>query len=156
MRTLFLLVALAGCGRMIHSDFVRTRPGPHPTTPRPPETVEVFIAERPARPFTEIGFVEVQEARGRYTSSELVAELRARAGQEGCDAVIFLGDNDAVWSSSSSSTSTTTSGDDDGSGSSTTTTTTESDSAGTRNGYRGACIVYLDPVSGAPGATAPQ
>ena len=143
-----LVVLLAGCisDRRIRSDFVRTRSTPHPTLRRHAGAVEVYIAERPTRPFAEIGFVEVQEAAGHYTSSELVGALRARAGREGCNAVVFLGDNDRMWTSTSTSTSTSTTPDATGSGSTTTTKTSTSDEAGTQHGYRGACLVYLGPL----------
>jgi hypothetical protein len=140
MRTIVLFLATVGCTPVIYTDFVRTRPEPRPMSPRPAETVEVFLSERPGRPFTEIGFVEVQEARGSSTSSELLAELRARAGQEGCHALVFLGDNDAVGGTSLRS-----SVDGDA------TTDATSTPGVTHHGFRGTCIVYLDPVSVAPG-----
>jgi len=110
------------------------------------------MAERPARPFVEVGLVEVQEKRGNYSASELMEALRSRAGEAGCDGVIFLGDNDAVASSTSTRVNTTTAPAMTGTGSTTTSTANTSTQTGTLNGYRGSCIVYSDATAAAPGA----
>jgi hypothetical protein len=118
MRIILLLVAFAGCG-CVRSEFVRTRATPA-GAPRPADAVEVFLLERPTRPFTEVGFVEVHATDESADAGDLMAELRTRAGAEGCDAVAFLGDNDRISSSSATS------------------------------GYRAVCLVYIAPTGVPP------
>src|SRR5688500_13685642 len=109
MRTLVATAAigflLVGC-RSMSSDYVPMKPAPRPMAPRAGEQVEVFMADAPTRPFVEVGMVEVQEERGDYSSGELIAALRSRAGEAGCDGLILLGDNDEVVGSSSTSVDT--------------------------------------------------
>src|SRR5262249_39797712 len=51
-----LALALAACGTTIHQ--IATNQPPHPLTARPAETVEVFTATQPQRPFVEVAYFE--------------------------------------------------------------------------------------------------
>ena len=142
MRNVLLLVVLTGClwsNPSVHSEFVRTRAAPI-GTPRSGHAVEVFILERPARPFSEVGLVEVQ---GGNSARDLMTALRRRAGKEGCSAIAFLGDNDHMSSSSTSKTDTSSSPSATG-GETTTSSTSVTTSAAVDDGYRAVCLVYLD------------
>ena len=117
----FVAVGLTGCGT--RTSYVRLNQPPGPMTARDPASVEVYSATRPDRPWVEIGIIEAQQASdfSGHDMPEIVAEMRARAAAEGCDALIITSNNDSVVGTS----------DDDGSG-----------STSTLKGYRGACAMY--------------
>jgi len=131
---LLLAVAatLLGCGT--RTSYTQLNSPPAPMNPRDPASVEVFTATRPERPYVEVGIIEAQQ-RSEFSSDdmpEIVAELRARAAEEGCDAVLINSNNDAVVGSTN-----------DGWG-----------STSTLKGFRGACLMYK-PGAPAPAAAAP-
>jgi hypothetical protein len=129
----FAAASLLGCGT--RTSYARLNAPPGPMSPRAPESVEVFSATRPERPYVEVGIIEAQQASdfSSHDMPEIVAEMRARAAAEGCDAVLITSNNDAVVGST----------DDAGSGSTT-----------TLKGYRGACVMYK-PASSAPAVAHP-
>ena len=137
---LALILPLVGaCG--IHSEYVPTAQPPRPLTPRPAGSVEVFISKQPARPYAEVGLVEVQqEAYNHSSAAELMWAMRKRAGQSGCDGLVFIGDNDADFAQSSTTV--------------TPHSYSESSTERTLSGYRAVCVVYTDAPEGPPGAGA--
>lgn len=138
MRLGLLLAAVAGtllgCGT--RTSYTQLNAPPTAMNPRDPASVEVFTAARPERPYVEVGIIEAQQ-RSEFSADdmpEIVAELRARAADEGCDAVFINSNNDAVVGSTN-----------EGSG-----------STSTLKGFRGACLVYKpDAPAAAPAAPAP-
>lgn len=136
-----VLPLLGACG--IHSEYVPTAQAPRPLRPRPAESVEVFVSKQPARPYAEVGLVEVQQERYNHASAaELMWAMRTRAGQSGCDGLVFMGDNDADFAQSSTTI--------------TKHSVQENSSERTLSGYRGVCVVYTDVAApaGPPGAGA--
>jgi hypothetical protein len=124
----WLVGALAACG--IHAEYIPLAPSPHPLAPRPASEVEVLINHEPARPYTEVGLIEVRQEEHNYASStELMARLRRVAGDRGCDAVQFAGDNDGVVTNNDAAIL----ADDP--------TYLETRST---EGYRGVCLMYTD------------
>jgi hypothetical protein len=115
---------LGGCGTTIN-DLPLNAP-PHMMTARSPESVEIFMTQRPSRPFTEVAMLEAQRA-SAYSGDgpeAVMAKLREAAAQKGCDGIIMNGANDATVGS-------TTVNNGVGSGYVT-----------TLKGYRATCIVY--------------
>jgi hypothetical protein len=120
---------LSACGTTV--SYIPTNRPPHAMTPRPVETVDVYSASAPSRPFTEVGMIDAQQSSrwSTHDRGEVFAKLRQRAASLGCDGVIILGPNDEVV------------------GSTTTTVTrrrveTSSD-VGTLKGYHATCIMYV-------------
>ena len=93
---LALTLGLAACGTTIHQ--IPTNSPPHALAPRPPETVEVFTATPPPRPYVEIAFFEAQPASQLSfdDANAVFAKLRAQAAETGCDGLIITGPSDRV------------------------------------------------------------
>jgi hypothetical protein len=91
-----LALALSACGTTIHQ--IPTNAPPHPLAAHPPESVEVFTATQPQRPFVEVAYFEAQQESqvSLDDSNAVFAKMRAQAGQMGCDGIIVNGPNDAV------------------------------------------------------------
>ena len=145
MRLIPLLLACviaAGCIRSVATEIVPIRPAPYPMAPRPPDSVVVFLAARPEVPLIEVAMLEIQERQGSYSSAELLDELRALAGRQGCDGIILIGDNDAMSSSTSTTVATDTTTDPTTNESTTSNSVTTSSGTSTRHGYRASCFVY--------------
>lgn len=109
----------AACGTAL--DYVHIAEPPHPPAGRSADSVEVFMAGRPSRPFVEVGIIESQqESMSLDDEQDVIAKMREFAGERGCDALAIFAGNDAnlAWGSSG-------------------TTYTE-----TRKGYRGSCLIY--------------
>jgi hypothetical protein len=130
-------LGLVGCGTNIA--YVPLNSPPHPLTPRPPESVELFTTSPPQRPFVEVGAIESQQQSMSQDGVDVIyAKMRAEAGKRGCDALVIVGSNDATQVSGSMS---------HGSG-----------SVGSRTlkGYRATCVVFTDaPDTSAAAAPAP-
>jgi hypothetical protein len=128
------LALLAACGTT--TEFVRTNSSYAARPARPADAVDIYTAGPPPRPFVEVGIIEAQQ-QSAYSSGgmpRVIAELRKRAGAEGCDGVILLGANDKVVGSSYMTGSTY-----QGTGS-----VLGSGSTTTLKGYRGTCIAYTE------------
>jgi hypothetical protein len=99
-----------------------TNAPPHALRARAPESVEVFTVSRPNRSFVEVAILEARQASVFSTDAppDVVAELRAEAGQRGCDAIVMTGAADEVVGNSQRGTGATQ----------------------TLKGYRATCVVY--------------
>ena len=93
---LALALGLTACGTTIHQ--ISTNAPPHQLAARPPESVEVFTATQPPRPFVEVAYFEAQQESqiSLDDSNAVFAKLRQQAGQAGCDGIIINGPNDSV------------------------------------------------------------
>ena len=91
--------------------------------------MQVFVTERPSKPYAEVAILESRERGGFWgssdTKSEQIRKLRERGASYGCDGLILTGSNVAVRG-----------------GGSTDVNGEYSSSVGTLEGYRVACIVY--------------
>jgi hypothetical protein len=129
------LLALGACAPSI--EYVATNRPAHALAPRPPESVEVYTASVPDRPFQEIGLIEIQQARAFATGDspgEQIWALRVEAGRRGCEAVILTGPNDALVGYSSRTAAVGREG----------AVVTASSHQETLKGYRATCIIYRD------------
>jgi hypothetical protein len=111
---------------------------PKPVTPKPPDRVEVYISKQPERPSVEMGLLEAKQ-QSQYSVDDqgaIINELRAKAGEVGCDGVIILGSADTVVGATSTTTENQTSPS--------TSTGTSRTSVHTLKGYRASCIVYTN------------
>ena len=133
MRKLAVTALLfAACGTT--TQWVPTNPSPRPLGPRDPMTVEIWTTGVPNRAYTEVGIITARQSSELSTDDmpQIINELRAKAAEIGCDAVMLQGKDDKVVGGSSTHHGT-------GGGSTT-----------TLEGYWGACLVYLDDAPAAP------
>lgn len=82
--------AVAACGGT-WKEFTPTNEPPYELLPRPADSVEIFTAGPPDRPYIELGMVSVQQA-DEFTQGgreRLLRDLRKVAGSHGCDAVVI-------------------------------------------------------------------
>jgi hypothetical protein len=119
----FALVALlVGCGTEL--GFTQSHARVAGLVPRPAASVELLTAGPPQRRYTEFGLIEAHSGDAFFGDdrAEVLAKLRAYAGQIGCDAVVVAGDmaSSTVYDGRTLTTV-------------------------TRDGYRGTCIVYDAP-----------
>lgn len=83
-----LLTPLAGCGT--YATATPLNEPPHPMTPRAPETVEVFSSGPPPRAHADVALLEVEQYdRFDGGTPKILAELRKKAAEMGCDAVVI-------------------------------------------------------------------
>lgn len=115
-----LAFAVTGCGTRV--EYTPTNTPPRPLAPRAPESVEVITVSQPTRPFVEVAILEARQESGFSTDAppDVVAKLRAEAGEHGCDAIVMTGSADEVQGNAMHGTG----------------------SEVTLKGYRATCIVY--------------
>lgn len=79
----------AGCGISTSATFLR--PPPRTLLPRSGDSVEVFGAGPPSRPHIDLALIEAeQESSNTFGDTpELIAQLRQKAGELGCDALVL-------------------------------------------------------------------
>jgi hypothetical protein len=79
---------------------LRYTPTQQSTTPvrvRPAAQVEVFMTTPPKRPHVKLGIVESQQEEGSSDGApEVIAKMRAFAGQHGCDGLVIFANNNSV------------------------------------------------------------
>lgn len=122
-----LLVATSAC---THANFRSTNAPPRDLTERSPESVEMYTASIPERPFVEVGMIETQTA-GFFWNQDPFEKLRQTAAEAGCDAVVLLGTNDLLIQ--------------------------DRHSLSNLKGFRGTCIVWRDGgLSAQAGRAAPR
>jgi|JI10StandDraft_1071094.scaffolds.fasta_scaffold00285_23 hypothetical protein len=92
--SLLAVATLTGCGAI---QVVPLNPAPRPMPARPAAEVEMYTAQRPARPYIEVASLSAW--------NELV-DVRARAGQLGCDALIVVDPPTATGTTGTSGTAT--------------------------------------------------
>lgn len=86
-----LVIAIVGCEPPVPSGvYTPTNPPPHSVSPRDPDTVEVISTGVPARPYVEIGLIDVEESSSEGMAA-LVKAMRYMAAKRGCDAVVLVG-----------------------------------------------------------------
>jgi hypothetical protein len=85
------MLLLLGCGTSVSYTAIN-RP-PRPLSARPPESVRVYTSGRPVGPYVDVGLLEAQQESGFSAddTGAIIATLRKRAGQLGCDALIIGG-----------------------------------------------------------------
>ncbi|GAB4558423.1 MAG: hypothetical protein Tsb0020_03390 [Haliangiales bacterium] len=81
----------AACGTSVHA--TRLNHAPRPMQPRPVESVEVYASGPPPRATIDIAFLEAEQASSwsMDKTPELISELRHKAAELGCDAVVIGG-----------------------------------------------------------------
>ena len=128
-RSIYVIAGLAmSCGTSV--SFIPLNEPPGPRASKPPEAVEVLTAGPPNRPYVEVGLLEARQdsAYSLDGSARIIAEMRERAAELGCDALVVTGSSDIVQPDFLS------------------------DTVDTLRGYRGTCIVYTRSVSSDPRA----
>lgn len=77
------LLLAAACGPKI--TMVKTNPPPHALTPKPADAVEIFTTKLPGRPYAEVAVFSASKGK----AEDHIDALRARAGEYGCDGLVF-------------------------------------------------------------------
>jgi len=79
----------AGCG--VEAAATLLNNPPHPFRPRPPETVGMFSSAPPTRPHVDVALIESdEESENSFASTAaLLAKMRERAAELGCDALVI-------------------------------------------------------------------
>jgi hypothetical protein len=112
-------VALCACG--VSVTYTQMNSPPRPMKPRAGAAVELFMTQRPARPFVEVGMLEARQESTAFSDAfDLLTALRDEAGKRGCEAIIVTGESDKVVGAVSSTGA----------------------MAATLKGYRAVCIVF--------------
>jgi hypothetical protein len=84
---LTLTLALVGCGHSI--EYTPMNRSPHGMQRRAPESVEIFMTQRPARQAVEVGYFEIeQDSPAAGGTPEMMNKLRENAASVGCDALL--------------------------------------------------------------------
>lgn len=91
-------VLITACGT--RTQFANINPAPRPMRARSPSSVRVFAASTPNRPYIEVGMITGRQASEFSTHGMplIVKEMRRKAAQMGCDALIVKGPHSAVES----------------------------------------------------------
>jgi len=91
-----LAVTSVACG--IRTSFTPTNVPPHPLSPRPESSVEMFTSGTPKRPYVEVGLVSSEHAGywSSATDSEVMLGLRKQGAEFGCDAVVVTAETGRV------------------------------------------------------------
>jgi hypothetical protein len=79
----------AGCGISTSATFLRAPP--RAMAPRSPDSVEVFGAGPPSRPHVDLALIEAEQQSTNTPGDtpELIAKLRQKAGELGCDGLVL-------------------------------------------------------------------
>ncbi|HUJ62747.1 MAG TPA: hypothetical protein VLX92_29800 [Kofleriaceae bacterium] len=87
MRSLLLSALLGGCAASAASTPLAAPP--HEMPARAVGSVEVFVGSQPPRPHLDVALVTVK--RGQASIDDMVAVMRGRAAELGCDALVIAG-----------------------------------------------------------------
>jgi hypothetical protein len=89
------VLSVAGCG--VHVEVIKLNPPDHVISPKDPANVKVFTSGGPSRPYTEAYMLNsTQEAFSASRTPEIIEEMRKKAAELGCDALIITGSNDTT------------------------------------------------------------
>lgn len=89
-------LAMTGCGTRV--DYTPLRGPAGAMTPRSPSEVEVFLTQKPSRPYIEVGLLEARQESTMSLDGQsgIIEELREEAAEIGCDGLIVTGSADEV------------------------------------------------------------
>ncbi len=120
---LVVAALLAGCG--IRHQATALNPSPRPMTPKAAAEVHVFTSGRPAQPYHEVLLLQAEEESvyANHDESAVLAALRKRGGQLGCDAIMVLSPSGNIASTGGKYSNTR-----------------------TLRGFRATCVVYDEPA----------
>jgi hypothetical protein len=85
MRSTLLMLGLVGCGISVST--VEINSPPHPMSPT--TAMDIFTSGAPMRPHVDVTLIGVGHRALQQTLPDLFAELRARAQELGCDALVL-------------------------------------------------------------------
>jgi hypothetical protein len=64
---------------------------PRPLSQRSTEDVEVFSGSPPVKAHVDLALIEAYQSNGKGVLAELLAAIREKAGEMGCDAIVITG-----------------------------------------------------------------
>ena len=90
MRGVSMLV-LGGCGTFVQAAPLNAPP--RALSPRPADAVEVYSSSPPAQAHVDVALIQAEQINGMSEPElpEMIAKLREKAGQMGCDAIFISG-----------------------------------------------------------------
>jgi hypothetical protein len=85
------LLVCVSCGTSV--SYVALNRPPRALSPRPPESVRLYSSDRPVGPYVDVGLLEAVQDSGlsAHETRDIIAALRKRAGQLGCDGLVIGG-----------------------------------------------------------------
>jgi hypothetical protein len=82
--------ALGGCGTFVQATALNAPP--RPLSPRPADAVEVYSSSPPAKAHVDVALIQADQINGMNAElPEMIAKIREKAGQMGCDAIFISG-----------------------------------------------------------------
>lgn len=83
-------VVLGGCGTFVEATALNAPP--RALSPRPAYAVEVYSSSPPAQAHVDVALIQANQINGMNAElPEMIAKLREKAGQMGCDAIFISG-----------------------------------------------------------------
>ncbi|HEX3854770.1 MAG TPA: hypothetical protein VHW01_27605 [Polyangiaceae bacterium] len=84
------IAVVGGCGTFVEATALNAPP--RALTPRPADAVEVYSSSPPAKAHLDVALIQADQINGTNAQlPEMVAKLREKAGQMGCDAIFISG-----------------------------------------------------------------
>jgi hypothetical protein len=93
------VLVLGGCGTFVNAAALNAPP--RPLTPRPADAVEVYSSSPPAKAHVDVAIIQADQI-NRMSEAELpemIAKLREKAGEMGCDAIFISGASERAGAS---------------------------------------------------------
>jgi hypothetical protein len=86
-------LVLGGCGTFVEATTLNAPP--RALTPRPADAVEVYSSSPPAKPHVDVALIQADQINGSQVElPEMIAKMREKAGQMGCDAIFISGESE--------------------------------------------------------------
>jgi hypothetical protein len=90
------VLSCLGCGGA-SLEYIPKQEASGPVRARPADQVDVFTSGAPKRAYTEVGVIASQQEPGSNDRpADLIAKMRAFAGEHGCDGLMDFTSNDSV------------------------------------------------------------
>jgi hypothetical protein len=84
------VLVLGGCGTFVQATALNAPP--RPLNPRPAAAVEVYSSSPPAQAHVDVALIQADQINGMNAElPEMIAKIREKAGQMGCDAIFISG-----------------------------------------------------------------
>jgi hypothetical protein len=86
-------LVLGGCGTFVEATALNAPP--RTLSPRAADAVEVYSSSPPAKPHVDVALIQADQINGMQVElPEMIAKLREKAGQMGCDAIFISGESE--------------------------------------------------------------
>ncbi len=87
------VLVLGGCGTFVEATTLNAPP--RALTARPADAVAVYSSSPPAKAHVDVALMQADQSNGTHVElPEMIAKLREKAGQMGCDAIFISGESE--------------------------------------------------------------